>query len=117
MTLMVEDQTTVEIDQVETQVEDLDAVRTRIRDLKKTETQLVSQIAAAMGGAHIGTIGGEPAIRRDERENTHIMKDAVRALLTSDEFAKVLKVTPYVKTELLGRFRRESKVKRGQAAQ
>lgn len=99
----------VAIDHIRVAVEDLDATRNRIADLKTQETELLAVIKAAIGTHHIGTIGGEDAVRLDERTNSSIDRVAVKALLGDEAYSSVLKLTPYTATVVVGKFKRGGK--------
>jgi hypothetical protein len=107
-TITATDTDRVAIDHVANSVEDLDAVRAHLRALKEEETQLLAVIREAIGDSHVGTIDGVDAIRLDERTNTSVDKSAVKALLSDELYASVLRLTPYTTVNVVGRFRSAS---------
>lgn len=99
----------VDISHIVGTVESLDATRARIAALKEEEAQQLALIRAAIGTARIGTVNGEDAIRLDERTNSHLDREGVKALLSDAAYASVLKMTPYVTVNLVGKFKRRGK--------
>lgn len=96
---------TVAIDHLVNQVEQLSAVRARIAALQAQEKELVAQVRAGIGTHQIGTIAGEDAVRLDARTASHLDRDAVKALLSTEAFGSVIRHTPYVAVKVVGRFR------------
>lgn len=95
----------VDITHYRSAVEDLDTIRAHMAALKAEETETLAIIRAAIGTAQIGTIGGEDAVRLDERTNTSLDRDSVRTLLGNEAYASVLRHTPYIATVIVGKFK------------
>lgn len=96
---------TIDITHLQDQVERLDAVRARIASLKEQEKVLVAHLRAGLGTYQIGTVSGEEAIRIDSRVNTHLDRDAVKALIGPELLGSVTRLSPYVTVKVVGKFR------------
>lgn len=99
----------VAIDHLAATVDELGMVRDRIAALKKRETELVAQLRAGIGTHQFGTVGNEEAVRLDSRVNTHLDRDAVKALIGPEALGTVTRLTPYVAVKIVGKFRASGK--------
>jgi len=94
------------LDHITGEIEALAVLRAQLAVLKQEEVEVLALILAELGDARIGTVDGADAVRVDERTNSSLDREAVKALLGPEVYGTVLRLTPYVATVLVGRFKR-----------
>jgi hypothetical protein len=96
------------LDHITGEIEALAALRSQIAALKQEEVEVLALIHAELGDARIGTVDGADAVRLDERTNSSLDREQVKALLGPEVYGTVLRLTPYIATALVGRFKRSA---------